>query len=280
MRLQQANLKLEGEVGKRTRRLTQALRDVEKISHSMAHDLRGPLRTINGFCSVLKEELGGTGTPVVMQSLDRVIVSTSSMAQMINDLIGLMYVVQGDVEHVKVDMNAMVAEVWALLKPADRKVEFLASDLPPAEGDPRWLKQLILNLVENALKYSSKKEHPLIQLGYSEQERAYWISDNGVGMDISSDSAKSKLFGLFQKMHSNQQFEGAGIGLAIVARIVERHHGQIWVKTIPGEGCTFFWTLAERPQATTPNETQSALMTCPPPAVEPEVSKVRHSPGG
>jgi len=241
--MQQANLKLEQEVDKRTKRLTLALRDVEKISYSMAHDLRGPLRAINGFSSILKEELADIGKPMVLDSLDRIASSSASMSQMINDLIELMYVVQGELEYTAIDMHAMVAEVWALLKPANRAVEFSVSDLPPAMGDARWLKQLVLNLMENALKYSATKEKSVIQVGYSESEQAYWISDNGVGMDMSGDTAKSKLFGLFQKMHSGRQFEGAGIGLAIVARIVERHNGKIWVHAKPGEGCTFFWTL-------------------------------------
>lgn len=253
-RLRQANLRLEDEVSRRTRRLTLALRDVEKISYSMAHDLRGPLRSINGFSSILREELAGFDKPTVLQSLDRITSSTASMAQMISDLIELMYVVQGDLSFAKIDMNAMVAEVWALLKPADREVDFSVSNLPPATGDPRWLKQLVLNLVENALKYSAKKAHPAIQLGYSDQKQAYWISDNGIGMDMSSPTVKSKLFGLFQKMHTGQQFQGSGIGLAIVARIVERHIGRIWVNAIPGAGCTFFWTLqADQPVAPSQN---------------------------
>jgi len=238
--IERMNQGLEAAVASRTAELSLAMRDLESISYSMAHDLRGPLRSINGFAKILQEEFSKDLSGDAIQMLDRINFSTNKMAQMINDLLELMRVLTQDINVGPIAMSSLVDEALALLLPGDGSVQTEIGRLPPSRGDVRLVRQVVLNLLDNAIKYSSRQEAPRVRVGFDEAEQAYFVADNGIGMDL---SRPHKLFDPFQRMHTDKSFTGSGIGLSIVARIIERHHGRIWVQSTPGVGTTFFWTL-------------------------------------
>ena len=236
------NASLERRVIERTAALERSMKDMEAISYSIAHDLRAPLRSVNGFASLIAEEEGDKLSPLARDMFGRISRSSRSMGQMITDMLELLRVVRVELERVPVDMAALAQTV----------VETLASDVPQARielqplptvmGDAILLRQVLVNLLDNALKYSRHREQPELVLGFDREHRAFFLRDNGMGFNMAH---AEKLFGLFQRLHAGSEVPGTGVGLAIVARIIERHGGRIWAESAPDAGATFWWTLPQ-----------------------------------
>jgi len=237
------NLKSE-ELQRSTAQLEVANKELEAFSYSVSHDLRAPLRAINGFVSILVEDyekaLDAEGKRIcgIIQS------NATKMGQLIDDLLSFSRLIRSEFKHSKIDMDSLVKSVIA-----DFEVQQDLSqknvhihDLPQTSGDKNMIKQVWINLISNALKYSSKNEHVQIDIGsYPDQnEIVYYIKDNGVGFNM---EYVHKLFGVFHRLHSMNEFEGTGVGLAIVQRIIKRHRGRVWAEGEVGKGATFYFSL-------------------------------------
>ncbi|HNY65834.1 MAG TPA: ATP-binding protein [Deltaproteobacteria bacterium] len=238
------NTELEGLVEERTAELERANRELESFSYSVSHDLRAPLRAIEGFSRILEEDYQGSLDDEGRRVLSVIVDNTRNMSKLIDDLLAFSRVGRYELKHSPLDMNAMVRAVLDEVVPAgDRgRISLAVHPLLGAKGDPALIRQVWINLLSNAVKFSSKKEHPRIEVGSRETDGAvlYCVKDNGAGFDMAYGS---KLFGVFQRLHSVKEFEGTGVGLAITQRIVTRHGGRIWAEAEPGQGATFFFTL-------------------------------------
>ena len=243
-RLRRANRELEQRVLERTRELEIANRDLEAFSFSVSHDLRAPLRIIQGFCEVFIEDFGSHVPEEGRALLKRIEEGAHRMSRLIEDLLNFSRAGRRALEPTRVAMSELVRAVIAeLAEPcASRKVEVEIADLPDAWADPALIRQVLINLLSNALKFTSTRASARIEVRSSECEgqHVYRISDNGVGFD---EAYAHKLFGVFQRLHSEEEFAGTGIGLSIVKRIIERHRGRIWAEGRPNEGATFSFTL-------------------------------------
>jgi two-component system sensor kinase len=219
---------------------------MEAFSHSVSHDLRAPLRAIDGFSTMLlssqKGRLGAEGERL----LDVIRANTKRMAQLIDDLLSFSRAGRHEITLARVDLEGVVKGVWAELLAQDPSppAELRLQPLPTAQGDPALLRQVFLNLLSNALKFSSRRERRIVEVGFAGagSEAAYFVRDNGAGFD---QRYAGKLFGVFERLHGQAEFPGTGVGLSIVKRIVERHHGRVWAKGEPGAGATIHFTLAE-----------------------------------
>jgi PAS domain S-box-containing protein len=235
------NASLERRVVERTAELERSMRDMEVISYSIAHDLRAPLRSVNGFASLVGETDGERLSPEGRQMFERIVNASSNMGQMISDMLELLRVVRVEIEPESVDMNAQARSVTEALAPGVPHARVHLHPLPRVMGDTKLLRQLLSNLVDNALKYSRHRPDPVIDLGFDSERRAFYLKDNGMGFDMAH---AHKLFGLFQRLHAGAAAPGGtGVGLAIVARTLERHGGRIWAEAEAGRGATFWWTL-------------------------------------
>ncbi|MFP8777135.1 PAS domain-containing protein [Hydrogenophaga sp. RWCD_12] len=235
------NASLERRVAERTAELERSMRDMEVISYSIAHDLRAPLRSVNGFASLVEELDGEHLSPEGRMMFVRIVAASRNMGQMITDMLELLRVVRVEIEPVAVDMNALARSVVEALAPGVPHARINLHPLPRVMGDAKLLRQLLANLMDNALKYSRHRGEPVIDLGYSSERSAFYLRDNGMGFDMAH---AHKLFGLFQRLHAGASAPGGtGVGLAIVARTLERHGGRIWAEAEPGVGATFWWSL-------------------------------------
>jgi DNA-binding response OmpR family regulator len=217
--------------------------ELESFSYSVAHDLRAPLRAIDGFGLALLEDYGDKFDDDGMQYLRYVRESAQQMARLIDDLLGLSRVTRGDFQRGPVDLSEIAVAVAARLRRGapDRQVELVVADRLLCEGDDRLLTIVLENLIGNAWKFTSKCAKPRIEFGViGDAARTYFVRDNGAGFDM---AYAAKLFGMFQRLHSADEFEGTGIGLATVQRVVRRHGGRIWAEGAVGSGATFFFTL-------------------------------------
>jgi two-component system NtrC family sensor kinase len=217
--------------------------ELESFSYSVAHDLRAPLRSIDGFSLALLEECNERLDAEGKQYLHYVRQSTQHMARLIDDLLALSRVTRGALERVQTDISSMASGIAVRLarSSADRKVEFTVADGLVADCDYRLLTIAFENLIGNAWKFTGKRADARIEVGVIEgRPRAYFVRDNGAGFDM---AYASKLFGVFQRLHSAAEFEGTGIGLATVQRVVRRHGGRIWAEGAVGCGATFYFTL-------------------------------------
>ncbi|MBW8468533.1 MAG: PAS domain-containing protein [Thiobacillus sp.] len=237
------NATLERRVAARTAELERSMKDMEAISYSIAHDLRAPLRSVNGFASLIAEEEGDGLSPVAKDMFGRIARSSRSMGQMISDMLELLRVVRVDLDAVPVDMNALAHSVVDTLAPDVPQARIDLQPLPAVMGDATLLRQVLVNLMDNALKYSRHQARPELVLGFDAERQAFYLRDNGMGFDMAH---AGKLFGLFQRLHAGSEVPGTGVGLAIVARIIERHGGRIWANATAGAGATFWWTLPLR----------------------------------
>lgn len=244
------NAELERRVRERTAQLEAANRELESFSYSVSHDLRTPLRAIDGFSRILGEEYGSLLDDEGKRLVAVVRENTLRMAQLIDDLLVLSRLGRRAMRSERVDMVRIAREALDALRPQmkGREVHLLIGSLPPAWGDPGLLRQLWINLLSNALKFTLGKSAPRVEVGGREggQGVEYWVKDNGAGFDM---RYRDKLFGVFQRLHSQEEFEGTGVGLAIVQRIVHRHGGIICGEGAPGQGAEFRFTL--------PNDTGS-----------------------
>jgi|SRR5882724_5192416 len=228
------------------RELGVANKELEAFSASVSHDLRGPLRAIDGFSNILLEDHAPELSDDGRHLLDMMRTSAHDMNQLIDDLLRLARLGRHTLVKKKVDTFALVNRVIADLgsETVGREVELNVSELPECFGDAALLKQVYTNLISNALKFTRKRERATIQIGCDQLagERAYFVRDNGAGFDM---ERAEKLFGDFQRFHSQHEFEGTGVGLSIVRRIIERHGGRVWAEAEIDKGATFHLTIPE-----------------------------------
>ena len=244
--LQQAGQLLEQRVEERTAQLESANRELEAFSYSVSHDLRAPLRAVDGYSRIMMEDyehcLDDEGRRVL-----RVVRSEARrMAQLVDELLNFSRLGRRAVDSGLVDMSALAREALAEAKAAapNTNAEVVIGELPPAMGDRTLLRQVFVNLLSNALKFTRRTAAKIeVVAEHQAGEQVYVVRDNGAGFNM---QYAGKLFGVFQRLHSEEEFEGTGVGLAIVQRIVQRHGGRIWAESSPGNGASFFFTLATR----------------------------------
>jgi signal transduction histidine kinase len=242
--IQQLNEDLEIRVQERTAQLAASAKELEAFCYSVSHDLRTPLRAISGF----SQELLRKYTPILddtgVHYLKRVCSASQRMAQLIDDLLQLSRIGRADMRRVTLNLTAMAHEVGDALLQRDpqRTVTFKIEEGLTGQGDPNLLQLVLENLFENAWKFTGKKPEAIIEFGEADRDGcpAYFVRDNGAGFDM---EYVGKLFGAFQRLHSDRDFPGTGIGLANVQRIIHRHRGTVWAEGVVGEGATFHFTL-------------------------------------
>ena len=228
------------------RRLEGANAELDAFSSSVSHDLRAPLRAINGFSRLLLDEYSGNLPADAQRYLGLIGKNTEDMSTMIDGLLAFSRPGQQQVAKRPVDIDALARRVVLELEQGPelegREVEISVGALPPAQADPTLLKQVLVNLVDNALKYTRDEDVARIEIGSYEADAVpvYFVRDNGVGFDM---RYADKLFQVFQRLHRAEDYEGTGLGLALAARIVKRHGGRIWAEAKPGEGAAFYFTL-------------------------------------
>lgn len=235
---------LERLVEQRTAELRSANQELEAFTYSASHDLRAPLRAINGYAQILLQDHGQALDEEGKRKLANIIEVARKMGDLIDDLLEFSRVGHAAVRRSAFDMAGLVQDVVAeaLASCPERRIEVSMGELPAASGDRAMLRQLWVNLIGNAIKFTRPRAQPKIEIGGSSRagEDAYWIKDNGVGFQM---EYAHKIFGVFQRLHSAKEFEGTGVGLALVQRIVSRHGGRVWAQGEPGKGATFSFTL-------------------------------------
>lgn len=242
--VQQHAAELEQRVEERTTELAATNRELEAFSYSVSHDLRAPLRSIDGFSQALLEDYRDTLEPTAERYLERIRSSTQRMGMLIDDLLNLSRLSRSEMHFKQVDLAKIALAILneLHLREPERSTTFLVADNLRVEGDEHLLTILLENLLENAWKFTSKREHAQIEVGMEvEDNRAvYFVRDNGAGFD---QQYANKLFGAFQRLHTAAEFEGTGIGLATVQRIIHRHGGRVWAQGKVDHGATFYFTL-------------------------------------
>jgi light-regulated signal transduction histidine kinase (bacteriophytochrome) len=232
-------------------RLERANKDMESFTYAASHDLRSPLIAISGFSRILREDYSGNIDDKGKDLLSRIEGSAKKMSQLIDDLLSFGRVSTREIRRSEVDMEKLAGKVFEDLKPliGQRNIRFEVNALPPAYGDLPMLRQVIVNFITNALKFTRTRETPLIEVGgrNEEKENIYFVRDNGVGFDR---ELSEKLFGMFQRMHNSQQFEGTGIGLFMIKQVIEKHGGRVWAEGEPDKGATFYFSLPHRDAVT------------------------------
>jgi PAS domain S-box-containing protein len=248
--IRRLNAALERQVQERTAELQSAYNEMEAFSYSISHDLRAPLIHIAGFVEMLKVDLGPKLDDRSRRHLDTICNSTEHMGRMISDLLTLSRLGRAEMHKVRLALGDMVKDVQRELSAQlqNRPIDWIVGDLPEVYADPVLLRQALVNLVSNALKFTRSRSDARIEIGTvpNEAEDAFFVRDNGVGFDM---KYASKLFGVFQRLHAATEYEGTGIGLANARRILQRHGGRIWAESTPNEGATFYFTLPRPPPA-------------------------------
>jgi len=234
---------LEQKVIERTAQLEAVNKELESFSYSVSHDLRAPIRAINGYAKILQDDYAEKFDEDGTNALHAITKNSKKMGQLIDDLLAFSKLGRKQVAFSDVNMTALVKSVMEdSFEDRESSTGFNLDELPPARGDRSLIKQVWINLLSNAIKYSKYKTKANISIGAYEKKDhvVYYIKDNGAGFDM---QYYDKLFGVFQRLHSQQEFEGTGIGLAIVQKIVQRHNGAVWAESILNEGSTFYFSL-------------------------------------
>jgi len=234
----------KAKVAKANQQLEAMNKELEAFTYSVAHDLRAPLRHIDGFSRILAEEAGPNLPPDGRCHLERILQATRRMGQLVDDLLNLSRVGRKEVSLQVTGLNSLVEEVLVSLQPEmeGRQIEWKIGKLPFVEADPSLLKQVFANLLSNAVKYTRPRAEAVIEVGTVRQdgETVVFVRDNGVGFSM---KYADKLFGVFQRLHRQEDFEGTGVGLATVQRIIHKHGGRIWVEAELDKGACFYFTL-------------------------------------
>jgi len=231
---------LYGRLAARTAELVEANKALDAFSYSVSHDLRAPLRAVDGFARMLEEDYGKQLDAEGNRLLAVVRSNAARMDELINDLLQFARVGRTQVARESVDMVTLAREVIWELDPSSTKIDL--AEIRPALGDRALLKQVWVNLIGNAVKYSAKADRPRVEIGVSAdgKQNVYWVRDNGAGFDM---RYADRLFGVFQRLHSPEDFPGTGVGLAIVRLVVTRHGGRVWAEAAPNQGACFYFTL-------------------------------------
>ena len=218
-------------------------KELEAFSYSVSHDLRAPLRSINGYAQMIQDDHAQAFNEEAKRMLNVIRNNAKKMGTLIDDLLAFSRMGRKEISRVPVDFNKLVEPLIMELKnTTPDKTRITLHALHNTQGDPSLIAQVYVNLISNALKYSAKKETPAIEIGSEEKddEIVYYVKDNGAGFDM---QYAHKLFGVFQRLHSNEEFEGTGVGLAIVQRIIVKHGGKVWAEGKPDEGAAFYFSL-------------------------------------
>ncbi|MGH7992103.1 MAG: PAS domain S-box protein [Limisphaerales bacterium] len=253
-KIRQLNEQLEQRVADRTSQLEAANQELEAFSYSISHDLRAPVLRIGGFADILQSEAAPKLDDQGRKHLQTIIDGARQMSHLIDTLLDFSRMGRVELRHQQVNMAQLIAEARRELERdpvlRDREIEWSIGDLPDARGDPLLLRQVVINLFSNALKYTRTRRPAKIEIGAKGEggETVYFVHDNGVGFDM---KYAGKLFGVFQRLHPEREFEGTGIGLANVQRIIHRHGGRIWAEAAVDKGATFYFALPHLPKGDT-----------------------------
>ncbi len=243
--IRKLNDELEIRVSERTAELAEANKELEAFTYSVAHDLRAPLRHIQGFSKMLNEDFGDKMAPGAQECLRDIAEGTRHMGQLVDDLLSLAHVGRQELRIRVTGLNSLVEEVLRDLKreAEGREICWQVGELLFADCDPGLMKQVFFNLLSNAVKYTRPRKPAVIEVGQTvlEDRPVIFVRDNGVGFSM---KYADKLFGVFQRLHRKEDFEGTGEGLATVQRIIHKHGGQIWAKAELDKGATFYISLA------------------------------------
>jgi signal transduction histidine kinase len=239
-KIQGLNRELEDRVGE----LTELTRELEAFTYSVSHDLRAPLRHIDGFSKILLDQSADVLNEAGQRALDRIRYGAQQMGRMIDDLLEFSRLGRRDVARRPTNLRFLVDETLEVLKPAmeDRDIDIRIGDLPMLDCDPSLIKHVIVNLLSNAIKFTRDNKPAIIEVGQiaGQGTPVIYVRDNGVGFDM---RYVDKLFGIFQRLHRREDFEGIGVGLATVQRVVHKHGGRVWAESEIGKGATFYFAL-------------------------------------
>jgi signal transduction histidine kinase len=240
---------LEGRVAERTAQLEEANKELESFSYSVSHDLRAPLRHVQGYVEMLQRAADGQLSDKAQRYLKTIAEASSEMGYLIDDLLAFSRMGRAEIGESRVDVGVLVQETIRGLDMVtkDRHIVWQTAPLPAVLGDSSMVKQVLANLVGNAVKYSRLRDPARIEIGCAGEEDGrvvLFVRDNGAGFDM---QYVHKLFGVFQRLHRVEEFEGTGIGLATVRRIVARHGGRVWAEGVVNQGATFYFTLKRSP---------------------------------
>ena len=240
------NAGLEQRVLDRTTALAAANGELEAFTYSVAHDLQAPLRNIQSYVQLLEEDWDSRMPPETRQYLQRIASRTKYMAQLISGLLNLSIIGKQELKRQQVELIGIVDEVVASLRleTLNRRIQWKIENLPAVACDPNLMKQVFVNLLSNAVKYTQPRADAIIEAGQVQinGETPVYVRDNGVGFNM---KYADKLFGVFQRLHPASEFEGTGIGLATVERIIRKHGGRIWVEAEEDKGATFYFTIGK-----------------------------------
>jgi PAS domain S-box-containing protein len=243
-RMEEDVQRLNEDLKQRAAQLEAANKELEAFSYSVSHDLRAPLRSIDGFSQVVLEDYGEQLPADARNYLERVRAASQRMATLIDDLLNLSRVTRTALQPRFINVSKMAEEITQSLREGnpDRQVTFSITPDLMVEADPHLMHIVLENLLSNAWKFTSKREHTTIEFGQQNRakERTFFVRDNGVGFDM---TYIDKLFGVFQRLHSVSEFPGTGVGLATVHRIISIHGGRIWAESVEGKETTFYFTL-------------------------------------
>ena len=218
---------------------------MQAFSYSVSHDLRAPLRAMDGFSRVLMEDYAPQLPPEMIRYLKIIRENSQQMGRLIEDLLRFSRLSRQPLSKQPVDTAELVRQVIDSMsgEQEGRRVEISVGELPPCQGDPALLRQVWINLLSNALKFTYRREVAIINVGSQTQEdgaHVYFVKDNGVGFDM---QYANKLFGVFKRLHRVEEYEGTGVGLAVVQRIIHRHGGRVWAEAEVNKGATFYFTI-------------------------------------
>jgi signal transduction histidine kinase len=242
--IEKLNSELEQRVRERTAELEMANDELESFSYSVSHDLRTPLRTILGYSRIVQDANADTLNAESQRMLQHIMDAGIKMNQLIDSLLSFARFTKYEIKKENVDIQTMVSSIIETYATeiGERDIAWTINTLPPAQADPTLLRQVFANLISNAIKYTSKRAQAQIEIGAEKRKNKiiYFVRDNGIGFKM---AYANKLFGVFQRLHSDEEYEGIGIGLATVQRIIQRHGGRIWTEAEPEKGATFYFTL-------------------------------------
>lgn len=241
-KIKRLNKNLEKRVELRTKELLESNKELESFNYSVSHDLRSPIRSIQSYTSIFLEDYEEILDEDAKQLISTVTNSANKMGLLVDGLLAFSRLGKTAVNKQNIDITNLFQEEFNRLKilHKNQKIKLILHKCPNAKADPILIQQVAINLLSNAIKYSAKKPETLIEIGFNDSEKHYFIKDNGVGFD---EKYAEKIFGVFERVHKERDFSGTGVGLAIVKRIIEKHKGKIWAKAKINEGAIFYFSL-------------------------------------